>query len=71
MTQTTRPHTTANHLLKRSPRPQRRGGHRAHLISEAVVASYIHDISARHQRRDVNVAPSPFSGLSSPHPAIG
>jgi hypothetical protein len=47
-----RPHTTtSSQASRRSPRPERRPGHARSvgLISEAVVARYIHDIS-EHRR---------------------
>jgi hypothetical protein len=47
-----RPHTTApSQAGRRSPRPERRPGRArtAGLISEAVVARYIHDISERRR----------------------
>ena len=54
MTQMTRPrsHTTApSQTGRRSPRPERRPGQARSvgLISEAVVARYIHDISQRRR----------------------
>ena len=54
MTQNNRPspHTaTPNRTGRRSPRPERRSGHARSvgLISEAVVARYIHDISDRRR----------------------
>lgn len=47
-----RPHTTTpSQAGRRSPRPERRSGHARSvgLISEAVVARYIHDISNRRR----------------------
>jgi hypothetical protein len=47
-----RPHTTSpNQAGRRSPRPERRPGQARNvgLISEAVVARYIHDISDRRR----------------------
>jgi hypothetical protein len=47
-----RPHTTATGQAgRRSPRPERRPGQTRSvgLISEAVVARYIHDISERRR----------------------
>jgi hypothetical protein len=60
MTQNTRPrpHTTApSQAGRRSARPERRPGQARSvgLISEAVVARYIHDISDR--RRPVSAEP--------------
>ena len=45
-------HTTqSNDAYRRSPHPPLRSGRRpsTRLISEAVVASYLHDISERHR----------------------
>jgi hypothetical protein len=47
-----RPHTTTpSQAVRRSPRPERRPGQArtVGLISEAVVARYIHDISERRR----------------------
>ncbi len=43
--------TTSSHAGRRSPRPERRPGEARSvgLISEAVVARYIHDISERRR----------------------
>lgn len=54
MTQTDRFHThaaAANRPPRRSPHASAQSGHRlsTRLISDAVVASYIHDISQRHR----------------------
>jgi hypothetical protein len=53
MTQNNRPHTTTpSRAARRSSRPARRPGEARSvgLISEAVVARYIHDISDRRRR---------------------
>jgi hypothetical protein len=46
-----RPHATAPARARRLVEPERRPAHRpsASLVSEAVVAGYIHDISQRHR----------------------
>ena len=54
MTQNNRPRphtTTSTQAGRRAPRPERRPGHArtVGLISEAVVARYIHDISDRRR----------------------
>ena len=62
-----RPHTTAARPTgRRSLRTERRPGARAsaQLISDAVIASYIHDISQRHS----DGASSPGRGLPRTHP---
>ena len=62
-----RPHTTtAQPTRRRSLRTERRPGARAstQLISDAVIASYIHDISQRHR----DGAPSSGRGLRRAHP---
>lgn len=52
MTQINRPHTTTSrHAGRRWPRTQLRAQRRpsVELISEGVVAGYLHDISDRHR----------------------
>jgi len=62
-----RPHTTtAQPTGRRSLRTERRPGARAsaQLITDAVIASYIHDISQRHS----SAASQPGRGLPRTHP---
>ena len=64
-----RPHTTAPQpTSRRSVRTERRRGARAsaQLISDAVIASYIHDISQRHS--DGASASGSGRGLPRTHP---
>ncbi len=60
-----RPHTTTtNRTHRRAPKAHHGSVRqpRAELISEAVVASYIHHISQRHRRNSLEVSRLPRLG---------